>query len=49
MKRRGSIAVDLGFVLFGAYLIIFDDDSARRHGTLARMIVGRWLVWQLAS
>ena len=65
MKRRGSIAVDLGFLLFGAlvigfeyasnakgfaiagllggfvaYLIIFDDDSSRRHGTLARMIVG---------
>jgi len=68
MKRRGSIAVDLGFFLFGAlvigfeyvsnakgfaiagllggfaaYLIIFDDDSAHRHGTLARMILGALL------
>jgi hypothetical protein len=65
MRRRSSIAVDFGFVLFGAlviafeyasnakgfavsallggfaaYLIIFDDDSARRHGILARMLVG---------
>jgi hypothetical protein len=65
MRRRSSIAVDLGFILFGAlvigfeyasnakgfavaallggfaaYLIIFDDDSARRHGDLARMLVG---------
>ena len=65
MRRRSSIAVDLGFILFGAlvigfeyasnakgfavaallggfaaYLIIFDDDSDRRHGELARMLVG---------